>query len=53
MNDVWGPLGNPSKEEIQKWWDLPYGKFTELVKGIGKKKKNTKTNAKCQSRNSP
>ena len=51
-NSSWGPLGNPSKEEIQKWCELPYGAFTQMVKDLGKKK-NTKTNAKRQLRNSP
>jgi len=35
--NLWGPLGNPSKEEIQKWWELPYGEFTKKVKTVSKK----------------
>ena len=39
MSEVWGPLGTPTKEEIQKWWNLPYGQFTELVKDRTRKRK--------------
>ena len=38
MSNVWGPLGNPTKEEIQKWCELPYGKFTSMVKERRRKK---------------
>lgn len=42
MNEVinpWGPLGKPSKEQIQKWADMPYGQFTLMVKALTKKRR--------------
>lgn len=33
----WGILGNPTKEEIQKWCDMPAGEFTEHVKQTKKR----------------
>ena len=33
----WGILGNPTKEEIQKWCDMPAGEFTKHVKQTKKR----------------
>lgn len=38
MNNSWGPLGNPTAEEIQKYMDLPYGHFKSLTKSLRGKK---------------
>lgn len=29
---AWGPLGNPSKETIQSWCNMPAGEFARMVK---------------------
>lgn len=39
---AWGPLGNPSKEQIQKWCELPAGEFERIYKEAKKKKRKNK-----------
>lgn len=40
MNNSWGPLGNPTPEQIQTYMDLPYGHFKAITKRFrGKKAK--------------
>lgn len=39
MNDSWGLLGNPTKEQIEQWQNLPYGEFKSMVKEFNKKHK--------------
>lgn len=31
MGKSWGILGNPTKEQIQEWSDMPYGEFHKMV----------------------
>lgn len=38
MNNSWGPLGNPTAEEIQKYTEMPYGHFKALTKNLRGKK---------------
>jgi hypothetical protein len=43
MTDIqpWGILGNPSKEKIQEYCNMPYGEFRKFVKSFkGKKADN-------------
>lgn len=40
---AWGPLGTPTKEEIQKWCNMPAGEFANIVKSF---KKCTRTKKK-------
>lgn len=30
----WGVLGNPTKEEIEKWKNLPHGAFKNMIKNL-------------------
>ena len=40
-NNPWGILGNPSKEKIQEYVNMPYGEFRKFVKSFkGKKAQN-------------
>ena len=36
---AWGILGEPTKEQIQRWMDLPYGSFKIMVNDLNKKSK--------------
>ena len=35
----WGVLGNPTKEQIEQWKNLPYGQFGTMVSSLKKKSK--------------
>jgi hypothetical protein len=35
----WGPLGKPSKEQIQEWCNWPHGKFTEYKNMLTRKRR--------------
>lgn len=28
----WGPFGNVTREQIEKWWNLPHGEFSRMKK---------------------
>lgn len=36
---AWGILGNPTKEQIETWKDLPHGAFSSMVSTLKKKSK--------------
>lgn len=43
----WGPLGTPSKEDIQNWWSLPAGRFPQIVKdAVTRERKETRLKEK-------
>ena len=31
MKNSWGILGNPTKEQVQQWTELPFGEFKKTV----------------------
>lgn len=33
----WGPLGNPDRETIERWMNLPVGAFKDMVKTLNRK----------------
>lgn len=33
----WGPLGKPSKEQIEEWCNWPHGQFTQYKKMLSRK----------------
>lgn len=37
-NASWGILGSPSKEDIEKWCNLPAGEFTKILKAAKQNK---------------
>ena len=37
--NTWGILGNPSKEQIEQWKNLPHGQFAAMVSSLKKKSK--------------
>lgn len=37
MSSTWGILGNPTKQEIEAYMNLPYGKFKDHVSSLSKK----------------
>ena len=43
MENAWGPLGNPTKEQIALWQNMPYGSFKSMVKNLPKKSKTAGT----------
>lgn len=38
-NRPWGLLGNPTKEQISAWQNMPYGSFKQMVDVLKKKSK--------------